>query len=253
MDSTQPRSRQQHVIICGFGRLGRVLAENLTSSGLEFVVVDNQPERLTHAESLGYQVCIGNATEERVLEAAGIKAAKILATSLPDDASNVFITLTARGLNPNLTIVARGMLPETEHKLRLAGADHVILPAAISALRLVNLITRPHALDFLDQSADRSHLMELMAELNVHIEELVIPTGSSLTGLAIEDIESKSRGALVVIALRKPDGKLHTHLQPTLIAEAGDTLIVVGHQAQIGVFNRQQTHKSEVMYRGRQL
>jgi voltage-gated potassium channel len=113
---------QQHVIICGFGRIGEILAR----VNQPFIVIDGSGDRITKAEAKGYFFKQGNAADETVLDGVGIQRAKVLATVLPDDAINVFITLTARELNPNLQIIARGELPSTEKKLRLAGADQVV-------------------------------------------------------------------------------------------------------------------------------
>jgi voltage-gated potassium channel len=134
-------SLKDHVIICGFGRIGQILARKLVEARMPFVVLDSNPDRIAAAEARGYLVRLGNAADEVILESAGIERAKVLASVLPDDAINVFITLTARNLNSELIIVARGEFPSTEKKLRQAGADHVVLPAEIGALRLSHIIT----------------------------------------------------------------------------------------------------------------
>ena len=139
---------EQHVIICGFGRMGQILAQKMLDANIACVIIDNNADRIAVAESSGYLIRIGNATDEAILHAAGIDRAKVLATVLPDDAANVFITLTARELNPKLMILARGELPSTEKKLRLAGANQVVLPAAISALRMSHMITHPATMEF---------------------------------------------------------------------------------------------------------
>jgi len=114
---------------------------------------------------------------------------------LPDDATNVFITLTARELNPNLLILARGELPSTEKKLKLAGANQVVLPAAIGAERMAHMITHPAAMDFLQQDNGRNTLNELLAQIDVQMDELAIPTNSSLVNHTINDIEVRGKGA----------------------------------------------------------
>ncbi|HTL89459.1 MAG TPA: NAD-binding protein, partial [Leptolyngbya sp.] len=134
---------KEHVIICGFGRMGQILARKLTDAQVPFVIIDSNPTRIEQAELQGYLVYLGNATDDMVLYQVGIKSARALTTVLPDDAANVFITLTARELNPKLLILSRGELPSTEKKLRLAGADQVVLPASISALRMAHMITHP--------------------------------------------------------------------------------------------------------------
>ncbi|MEN9216866.1 MAG: potassium channel family protein, partial [Gloeomargarita sp. HHBFW_bins_162] len=113
---------EDHVIICGYGRMGQILAQRVQAAGLPFIVLDINEERIREATEHGYLTHLGNAEEEETLIWAGVERARALATVLPDDALNVFITLTARGLNEGITILARGEFPATERKLRLAGA-----------------------------------------------------------------------------------------------------------------------------------
>lgn len=134
--------------------MGQILAQQLQQDHQQFIIIELQSDRVAKAESMGYLAESGNATDENLLISVGIAKAKVLATVLPDDAANVFITLTARGLNPSLIILARGELPTTEKKLKLAGADKVVLPAIISGMRMANLITRPNASDFLASKSD---------------------------------------------------------------------------------------------------
>ncbi|WP_158809099.1 TrkA family potassium uptake protein, partial [Beijerinckia sp. L45] len=122
-----------HVIICGFGRIGLMLARELRAGQCDFVVLERGESRLAACRDLGYLSLQGDATDEDVLKLAGVSRARALATVLPDDAANVFITLSARGLNRELTIIARGEAPTTEKKLLQAGADRVVLPTRIGA------------------------------------------------------------------------------------------------------------------------
>lgn len=241
---------EQHTIICGYGRIGQVLAHKLADTDQPFVVVDQNLERLTSAEEMGYRVCQGNATEEPVLETAGIDRAKVLATVLPDDATNVFITLTARGLNPRLTIVARGELPTTEKKLLQAGANHVVSPANISGMRMATLITHPNTIQFLDQNEDRSRLNELLAQIDVQVDELKIPRDSPLAGGTIADLEVRGKGTFIVVALRKSSGEIMTHPDHAVQIDGGDTVIVLGHRGDIPNFRRLYNMKRKLRYRG---
>lgn len=240
---------KQHAIICGYGRIGQVLARKLTESNQKFVIIDNSSERLAAAEENGYRVYQGNATDEQILIAAGIERARVLATVLPDDALNVFITLTARGLNPNLEIVARGEMPSTEKKLRLAGADHVVSPASISGMRMANLITHPTTIEFLDQG-ERSRLNELLAQIDVQVDELTIPQGSPLVGGTIGDLEVRGKGTFVVVALRQPNGEIITHPDHKMPLAANDVVIVLGHRGDIPQFNQLFQVKQQIRYRG---
>ncbi|NJM86090.1 MAG: potassium channel protein [Cyanobacteria bacterium CRU_2_1] len=241
---------ENHTIICGYGRIGQVLAHKLAETKQPFVIVDNDSNRLTSAEEIGYRVCQGDATDEQALEAAGIERAKVLATVLPNDAANVFITLTARGLNPKLEIVARGELPTTEKKLLQAGANHVVSPASISGMRMATLITHPNTVNFLDQSDDRLRLNELLAQIDVQVDELIIPHNSPLAGGTIADLEVRGKGTFIVVALRKPDGEIITHPSHSTRVEAGDIVIVLGHRGDIPQFSRLYNIKRKLRYRG---
>lgn len=246
------KSLNQHVIICGFGRIGQMLARKMTEAKRPFVIIDSNTERMAQAEAIGYLVLSGNATDEGILQAAGIERAKFLATVLPEDADNVFITLTARELNPNLVILARGELPTTEKKLRLAGADHVVLPATISALRMAHMITHPAALDLLERGDGRRNLNEQLAQIDVQIEELAIPPGSPLIGRNIGDVEVRGKGTFIVVALCRADGTTTIHPQQNLVLAEGDAVIVMGHRGDIPQFAQHYALKRQMKYRGTQ-
>jgi voltage-gated potassium channel len=239
-----------HVIICGFGRIGQILCQQMSLMEQPFIVLDQDSDRLASAESLGYLSYCGNATNEMDLDAVGIRRARFLATVLPDDAANVFITLTAREMNPDLVILARGELPSTEKKLRLAGADHVVLPASISALRMANLITRPNALDFLDEKGERRHLEELLAQIDIQIDELEIPSGSPFAGRSLQQLEVRGNGTFIVVAVREVNGNLITHPDHSLTLKGGDTVILMGHRGDIPQFARSHHLKKQMRYRG---
>lgn len=243
-------SLERHTIICGYGRMGQILAQQLQEDRQQFVIIDINSELLTTAEQIGYLTQLGNATDENILKGAGIDRARVLATVLPDDAANVFITLTARGLNPNLSILARGELPSTEKKLKLAGADRVVLPATISAMRMANLITRPTAIDFLENDR-RNYLDEVLSQINVQLDELSVFTGSSLIGKTVSQIEVKGKGSFIIVALRRKDGTLIRNPQPEVILKAQDKVIVMGHQGDLPRFARTNDSHNKMRYRGR--
>lgn len=229
---------KQHVIICGFGRMGQILARKMIDADIGFVVIDNSSERVEKAEALGYLVCLGNATDETILYQAGIDRARAITTVLPDDAANVFITLTARELNPNLLILARGELPSTEKKLRLAGANQVVLPAAISALRMAHMITHPATLDFFSQADGHNVLNELLGQLDVQVDEIAIVPESPMVGATIGDFEVRGKGTFIIVALRQADGTTITHPGQAIVLKAGDAVIVMGHRGDIPQFVR---------------
>ncbi len=241
---------KDHVIICGFGRIGQMLAQELQEVKRPFIVIDSSPEQVTKAEELGCLSHLGTVTDEDVLQYAGILKAKTLATVLADDALNVFITLTARGLNPSLAILAMGELPSTEKKLRLAGADHVVLPAAISAQRMTNLITRPTTVDFLDQNGERSHLDNMLDQISLRIDELTIPTDSPLAGATLDDIEVQGDRSFIILAVRCADHTVVNRPPSTLVLKGGDTVIVLGQKGAIPKLARFYDLKRNLRYRG---
>lgn len=242
-----------HIIICGYGRIGQILARNMKESTQPFVLIDNDPHRAQVAEAHGYLVQLGSATDEMVLEAVGIHRARFLATVLPDDAVNVFVTLTARGLNPDLLILARGEHPSTEKKLLQAGADRVVSPAAIGALRMSHMITHPASLDLLEQSDGRETLNELLSQINMQFDELIIPANSDLVGMSIGTLEVRGKSTFIIVALRRATGEMIVHPSQDIFLHEGDTLILLGHQGDIPKFAQHHALKRQMQYRGAKL
>lgn len=218
-----------HVVVCGFGRMGEILAGELKRGKQPFVVIDNDPERITEAISLGYLALTDNATEEEALLQAGVKRAKTVVITLPTDAENVFVTLTARNLNPKLHIIARAELRTTEKKLLQAGADRVVLPAAAAALRMAAMVTRPSTVELIELVSGR-HVAE------VEIDELTIPSQSPLVGCTVRDSQTRSRHGLLIVAVRHAGGGLMFNPGAETVFESGDTVIVMGQTADIERF-----------------
>jgi voltage-gated potassium channel len=226
---TKELSRMQdHVIVCGFGRLGRMLAKDLHDANRDFVVLEKSEQRIDEARTLGYVVFSGDATDEKSLREVGVDRAKTLATVLPNDAANVFITLSAVDLNPSIEVIARGEEPSTERKLLQAGARRVVLPAHIGAERIAQMILFPSAADYAESSSHTRHLNEELLELGVHMEELPIHEGSPHVGASIGEIELSGEGSFLVVALRRGE-TLQSKPDTATRLEAGDQLIVLGH------------------------
>jgi voltage-gated potassium channel len=244
------KSLNNHAIICGFGRMGQTIAQRLIKDRQPFVIIDRESDRVAKAQQMGFLATVGNATDENILIFAGIKKARVLATVLPDDAANVFITLTARGLNQSLIILARGELPTTEKKLKLAGADRVVLPAIIGGMRMANLITRPTASDFLQSKSDRYYLDELLSKINVQIDELIIKKNSTLANKSVGQIEVRGKGTFIIVAIRREDKTVIKNPDPSVILRQGDTVIVMGHHGDIPQFTKFNEMKSKMRYRG---
>ncbi|MEM6503241.1 MAG: potassium channel protein [Cyanobacteria bacterium P01_C01_bin.89] len=227
---------QDHAIICGFGRMGQVIAQQLDAAKYPFAIIDNDPERIALAEKCGYLIHDGDATHEDSLHAVSILSARTLATALPDDATNVFITLTARELNNDLMILARGEVPETERKLRLAGADRVILPITVGGVQMASLMAEGDRRDFLNQPEERSFLNDLLANIEVQMDELTVRRGSLALGRTVMEMEVRAKGAFIAIAIRRADGSTIFRPHPSQILHLGDSLIVIGHRNEIPQF-----------------
>jgi voltage-gated potassium channel len=202
----QIETLKEHVIICGYGRIGRILVRELTQAGRACVVVDTNAERVTEARQIGALVLEGDATQDDVLRTAGIERASALATVLPNDALNVFITLTARSLNRNLRLIARGEDPLTEPKLRQAGADEVVLPSTSGGLQIAEHIVRPAILGLVDAPEARNRMRELAA-LGLGVRAMRIAKGTRGVGRSVAELERVHPGVLV-ITIRRSDGAI---------------------------------------------
>ncbi|MGE5260709.1 MAG: NAD-binding protein [Actinomycetota bacterium] len=163
---------------------------------------------------------------------AGIDRARILATVLPDDAANVFITLSARNLNRSIEIIARGDAVSTERKLIHAGANKVVLPTHIGAERIAEIILFPETSRLLRESERMRELERTLRNLGLAIEVVVVPEKGALTGLTIEEIETRARGAFFVVQLNRRDGDAITTPEKSLRVEPGDGVVVVGRSGQ---------------------
>ena len=225
--SAELKKLNHHTIICGYGRIGRMVAADLKSGQRPFIIVDKDARRLEAAREAGYLTLEGEATEESVLLEAGVTRAAVLATVLPSDASNVFITLSARDLNPELTIIARGEDPATERKLIQAGANRVVLPAHIGAERISHLILFPEAAELIDDAEKSRHLKQELGDLGLEMEEAVIPKYSPFVGKSVGELESIHSGTVIVVALHRKAGG--TELRPgrDTLLHAGDGVVAV--------------------------
>ncbi len=187
----------RHVIVCGFGRVGRFVAQDLKSEGVPFVVVEKEAERMEQTRRFGYLALQGNAANEALLEQAGIRRARGLVAAVDSDAENVYITLTARGLNPDLNIIARANFEESESKLLRAGANRVLLPYSISGRRMVTMLLHPEIADFLEEVAHAGG-MELL------LEQVKVGQASKLAGLTLAEAKSRLQLNVSVLAYKNP-------------------------------------------------
>ena len=219
----------QHIIVCGFGRMGEILAAELSHRNEPMVIVDVDHERIAEALSLGYLALTDDATDEEALLQAGVKQAKTVVVTLPNDAENVFITLTARNLNRNLQIIARAAQQSTEKKLIQAGANRVVLPAATGAMRMAAMITRPSTVELIELVAGR-HVAEVV------VDEIHIPQESPLVGITVRESQTRSRHGVLIVAMRCPGNSLEFNPGGEAVFRESSDVVVMGRQEDIDRF-----------------
>ena len=231
--SAELKKLTNHTIICGYGRIGRMVAAYLKSGLRSFIIVDRDKERLEDARECGYLTLEGEATEEAVLIEAGIHRAAVLATVLPSDATNVFITLSARDLNPRLMIISRGENPSTERKLIQAGANHVVLPAHIGAERISHLIRFPEADDLIDNAEKSYHLRQELHDLGLTMEEVALPADSPYLGRTVGELERAAASSIIVVALHHAPGGTELRPRSSTVLRSGDGIVALSRNGQL--------------------
>jgi voltage-gated potassium channel len=216
-----------HAIICGFGRIGVQLAKELAEARQGFVVLERSVAKIAEAQASGYLCFAGDATDEVALRTVGIERARVLATVLPDDAANVFITLSARNLNPRLEIIARGEVPSTEGKLIHAGADKVVMPTHIGAERIAEMILYPTTAKFLGESPQVRDLKRGLHEFGLELEAVTVPREGAMTGATVGEAERRGNGAFFIVQVDRAEGHTYIHPAEDVRIEAGDTVVLV--------------------------
>ena len=220
---------KNHYIVCGFGRVGEQVAQELSKTKVPFVVIDNNPESIKHCASHGYLYVTGDASEDDVLKEAGILRAKGLVAAIDSDADNVYIILTAKSLRRDVFVVARANLEESEHKLMMAGADRVVSPYSIGGRRLASLLTRPRIVEFLDVVMHSEELEMLMEEIVIDKDSPI--AGSTLGGANIKGVT----GANVLAIKKKGDGGMVINPPADMMINEGDLLVALGTRAHLNL------------------
>ena len=214
---------RQHAIICGFGRVGRRVAAEFQATGMPFVVLDHNEDALEAAREVDALVIEGDGTNDDDLRQAGIERASALVASADSDESNLFITLSARSMRPDLTIVARASVDATATKLLLAGADRVVQPYTSAGLHMANVVLKPQVAAFLDIATTAAgEIPEL------RFEEIIVSSACEPCGRSIRDLRVRDMTGALVVAIRKHDGTFDVTPSPDMVFEAGDVLIGVG-------------------------
>jgi voltage-gated potassium channel len=216
-----------HVIICGFGRIGILLAQELTAGRAPFVIIERSDRRFAEAKEFGYLCIQADATDENTLQIAGIARARIAATVLPDDAANVFITLSARSLNASLEIIARGEVASTERKLLQAGANRVVMPTHIGAERIAQMILFPESERFLQGSDRMRTFQRQLLDLGLNVLTHPVSPESRCVGLTITEIEQRGAGSFFIVGVDRADNQSISRPAPDTVIEAGDGVVLV--------------------------
>jgi len=214
-----------HCIIAGFGRGGRQVAEAYVRRKQPFIVIEKENHAVNQLDAEGFLYVEGQATEDEALLTAGVERAKVLVSTLPDEADNVYLALTARHMNPSLHIICRADNPAGEKKLKRAGANYVVSPHVLGGMRMAMASIRPNVVDFIQMTA--------LGESGLGIEEVSIPEGCQFSGKTLVESNFKSEYGVTVIGIKKPDQKMIINPPSDAIVENGDILVLVGTSEQL--------------------
>jgi len=215
---------KRHFILCGYGRIGQEIARIFTEEGVPFVVIDKNQETIASIDKNGGLYVLGDATSDEVLKEAGIEQARGLVVALGSDADSVYITLSARGLRPDLFIEARASSSMAEAKLKKAGANRIIAPYNLGARRMAELALRPAVVDFID-TVIRSRGRDLQ------MENITVLNDSTLAGITVGETRHRTKAAILTIS--RKSGKLLVNPSIEETIEAGDRLITLGTKKQL--------------------
>jgi voltage-gated potassium channel len=220
-----------HIIVCGYGRMGRLVCKEFSRLHKPFVVIDSSAEELKEFPMPNGFALVGDATSDEMLKRAGIERAHSLVTVMSSDADNLFATLSARLLNAQLVIVARVEEPQSEQKLVRAGANRVVSPYQIGGTRIAHAVLKPTVVDFIELTMGTEHI-------ELQMEEAQIAPNSALAGLNLRDTRLRADHQIIVVAIKKHLGRMLFNPPPETILEAGDILIAVGSLDHLGTLGQ---------------
>jgi voltage-gated potassium channel len=218
---------ENHVIICGYGRNGKQIVQELEASGQEYVLIENDPEVINEAISENCNNYLeGEATEDAVLVEAGISKAKALITTLPEDADNVFVVLTAREMNKNLLIISRASKDSSDKKLRMAGANNVVMPDKVGGTHMASLVIKPDVVEFLNHLSGQDE--------NISLEEISYDSlPAEFKNKSIADLHIRKRSGANIIGLKNKEGKYILNPSPDELICEGSKVFVLGMKNQV--------------------
>lgn len=225
------KNLKSHYIVCGYGRVGKEVCRELKKTGKEIVVIEIDPEKHLNAEKDGFFAMHANANDENVLRQAGIERASGIAACVGDDPDNVFITLTARSMAPDIFIVARANEPEVEKKLYRAGANRVINPSTIGGKRIAMLLAHPKISEYLD-------ILSFGEDIEFELEQYEVKTNTELAGKTIGELKIRDLTGAMIILVRHSDGSVETAPGSTTKLDPGSRVIVLGTREQLDSFEK---------------
>lgn len=226
------RNLKNHYIVCGFGRLGRIVRERLEEENLPYVVIDNNADKLEILKEANESLYIeGDAIQEEILIKAGIKKAKGLAALLSSDADNLYLVLTAKLITPSLFILSKAMDEEAERKILQIGANKVVSPYKLSGLKIAQGLIRPTLVDFIDLIIRRK-------ELSLYMEEFVVKKNSQMANRNLMECDIRRNANIIVVAIKKPGMDIVFNPSPDVKIEPGDILLALGDEESIERFEK---------------
>lgn len=230
------RDLKDHYIVCGYGRMGKIVARELKHNKLKFAVIEKNEVLLDPDEKEEFLIIQGDATKDELLKRVGIERAKCLISVLPTDAENLYVVLSARGLKPELLIVARAGEEGSEQKLLRAGADRVVSPYHIGGLRMAHSVLKPAVVDFIEFATKSGNI-------DLQIEEITIQEGSDLVGNSLDYCGIGRDLGIIVVAIKEKSGEMKFNPTFRTIIEAGDTLIAVGETSKLEILENMAVKK----------
>jgi voltage-gated potassium channel len=219
---------RDHVVVCGWGRVGKAAANDISSTGKQVVVIDVRTDRVA---DISTPVIVGDATLDSTLRAAGVQHASALIAALEGDAENLFVTLSSRAINPGLFIVARARQEESVPKLSRAGADRVVNPQELGAARMASFVVQPNVAEFVD-------VIMHERSMDFRMQEVEIPVGSAIAGTTLREANLRQQAGVLVLALRGDDGAFTTNPDPDLVLNPHNVIIAVGTVDALEQLNR---------------
>lgn len=225
----QIKQLSNHVIICGYGRYGKEVSAHFKNHGIDYLIIDHDPTTIENIKNDDEHILFieGDATHDEALFAANIQKARALISALPDDAENVFTVLTARQLNPKINIISRAINPKSREKIKLAGADHVIMPDQIGGFYMATLVTKPDAVEFFSFITNKQ-----MGDIG--FEEIAYESApSKCKNVSIKDLTIRKTTGANIIGYKDANGVYHVNPKPDVQLIPGSSFIILGNQQQL--------------------